>query len=267
MTPIDLEKYKAAWKNEQGFNEKTLSETEVQHFMQSASKHIATLFKKGLVFDIVFKLVLLVSFVVLAFLVRNQPSGIFVATFFILIIIAGIVWQFRVFKKIPNTNGSSQNLRGLLLNYLDFYNKSYISAIFVGALSSTLLFLGGSLFYLIFKYHEIPRFQIDDSIVLGIGLVLSFVLSAFAQIKQNNFHITQLEDILKDIDERKITEQSIKRYRNKKLRNIILIGIALIVGILLLLFFTFKPIRYDVLTSIVRTFSGFVKFHGIPWSI
>jgi len=267
MTNIDLEKYKTAWKNERSFDEKTLSEREVQRFMQSASKHIATLFKKGLVFDIVFKLVLLVSFVVLTFLVRNQPSGIFVVTFFILIIVAGIVWQLSVFKKIPNRNGSSQNLRGLLLNYLDFYNKSYIGAIFVGALSSTLLFLGGSLFYLIFKYHNIPHFQTDDYIVLGIGLVLSFGLSAFAQIKQNNFHINQLDEILKDLEEHKITEYSIKRYRNKRLRNIILIGIALIVGILLLLFLTFKPIHYDVLTSIARVFSGFVKFHGIPWSI
>jgi len=70
--------------------------------------------------------------------------------------------------------------------------------------------------------------------------VLSYGLSAFTQIKQNSFQIKQLESCLVEIEENTIAPSSIKKYKTKRIKNIVTIGIALIIGVILLLFLVFE---------------------------
>ena len=109
----------------------------------------------------------------------------------------------------------------------------------MSALSSTLFFLSGSLFYLHFKYEQIPAFELDDFIVLTIGIILSYGVSAFAQIKQNDYQIKQLESCLIEIEENTINASSIKKYITNRIKNIVTIGIALITGVIIFLYLIF----------------------------
>ena len=95
------------------------------------------------------------------------------------------------------------------------------------------------MFYLHFKYEQIPTFELDDFIVLSIGIILSFGVSAFAQIKQNDYQITQLESCLVEIDENTIDASSIKKYKTNRIKNIVTIGIALIIGVIIFLYLIF----------------------------
>lgn len=235
MKNVDLDKYQSAWKNEKSFHAENLSETDIRIFMKSASKMMRQ-FKWTLLFDIVLKSVLFLSFVILLFLFNNQPIALLNVSFFIFITAFGIVWQTKVYKRLLKISISNKQLKKILRSYINFYNGEYVKSLFVSALSSTLFFLSGSLFYLYFKYKQIPTFEFDDFIVLSIGIVLSYGVSAFAQIKQTNFQIKQLESCLIEIEENKLTASSIKTYRTKRLKNIVVVGIALILGVILFLY-------------------------------
>jgi hypothetical protein len=238
MENLDLNKYQLAWKNEISFQSEQLSEIEIHAFMKSASK-IGGQYKRSILFDIVFKSILLISFIALIFLPTNQSIAIFVHSFLIFITAFGIIWQTKIYKRVDEISVAKEHLKDVLRAYIDFYNGYYVESIFVSALSSTLFFLSGALFYLYFKYDRIPTFEIDDLIVLTIGIILSYGASAFAQIKQNNFQMKQLESCLVEIEEKTINEESIKKYRTKRIKNAVIIGIALIIGVILFLYLIF----------------------------
>ncbi|HKJ79739.1 MAG TPA: hypothetical protein VKA10_09390 [Prolixibacteraceae bacterium] len=242
MEILDLNKYKLAWKNEKSFQAEKLSEIEIHNFMKSASKIVGQ-YKRSLLFDMVFKGILLVSFLVLILLLKNNSIAFLTNSFFIFIATLGLIWQIKVYKRVDKMSVAKENLKDLLRAYIDFYNGQYIKSIFVSALSSTLFFLGGSLLYLYFKYDKIPIFELDDFVVLTIGIILSYGLSAFTQIKQNNYQIRQLESCLVEIEERTINELSLKKYRTNRIKNSVTIGIALIIGVILLMFLVFRLIN------------------------
>jgi hypothetical protein len=236
MKSIDIEKYKSAWQNVKSIDDRKLSENEISRFMNSSSKSFLKLFRRGLIFDIGFKTSLIFSIVFLFFLMPNQISILYVNLTMLLIASLGIVWQMKVLLKVPNNKIDSPSIIDNLRDNISFYYKYYINAIYVGALSTTLFFLIGSIYYFYFKYHEIPPFQPDDFIVMGIGIILSFGLSALAQLKQNKYSIYQLEKSLKEIEEKNFTEQSVKSYKSSRLKNIILISLFILAGLLLLIY-------------------------------
>jgi hypothetical protein len=238
MENLDLNKYQLAWKKEKSFQAEKLSEIEIQNFMKSASKIVGH-YKRSLLFDIGFKGILLISFLVLIFLLKNQSNAIITNSFIVFITTIGIIWQTKVYKRVDKICVTKEHLKDLLRAYIDFYNGEYVKSIFVSALSSTLFFLSGSLFYVYFKYRQIPSFELDDFIVLTIGIILSYGVSAFAQIKQNNYQIKQLEICLVEIEENTIDSSSIKKYQANRIKNIVTIGIALIIGVIIFLYLIF----------------------------
>ena len=238
MENLDLNKYQLAWKNEKSFQVEKLSEIEIQNFMKSASKIVGQ-YKRSIIFDIVFKSFLLISFIVLLFLLKNQSITTLTNSFFIFIAIFGIIWQTKVYKRVDKINVVNKHIKRSLRASIDFYNGQYVKSIFVSALSSTLFFLSGSLFYLYFKYGQIPSFELDDFIVLTIGIILSYGVSAFAQIKQNEHQIKALESCLVEIEENTLNASSIKKYQANRIKNIVTIGIALITGVIIFLYLIF----------------------------
>ena len=238
MEDLDLNKYQLAWKKEKSFQAEKLSEVEIRNFMKSASKIVGQ-YRRSLLFDIGFKGILLISFLVLIFLLKSQSIAILTNSFFVFIASIGIIWQTKVYKRVDKISVTKEHLKDLLRAYIDFYNGEYVKSIFVSALSSTLFFLSGSLFYLYFKYRQIPSFELDDFIVLTIGIILSYGVSAFAQIKQNDYQIKQLESCLVEIEENTISASSIKKYKTNRIKNIVTIGIALITGVIIFLYLIF----------------------------
>lgn len=238
MENLDLNKYQLAWKNEKSFQAEKLSEIEIHNFMKSASK-VSGQYRRSLLFDMVFKTILLVSFIVLIILLKNQSIAILANTFFIFIAAFGIIWQLKVCKRVDKISVTKEQLKDLLKAYIEFYNRHYVKSIFVSALSSTLFFLSGSTYYLHFKYKQIPTIELDDFIVLTIGIIVSYGVSAFAQIKQNEFQIKELESCLVEIEENTIDASSIKKYKTNRIKNIVTIGIALIIGVIIFLYLIF----------------------------
>lgn len=233
MEPVDIEKYRSAWKNERSFDEKKLSSNEIAAFLKASSKSIVAFFRKGLLFDIILKTALLVSLFILIFLMSNQ---ILFLLFLSIIGALSLMWQIVVLRKLSYSETKLPSVIDKLRDYIDFYYRYYVSSIYVGALSASLFFLIGSIYYFYFKYKDIPTFETDDFIVMSIGILLSYGLSAIVGLKYNTFIIKQLEKCVKEIEENTINKARIKMQYTTRKKIILILGIAIITGLIFLLF-------------------------------
>ena len=135
---------------------------------------------------------------------------------------------------------SESTIRTSLEQKIQFYHKRYIKSLYIGALSNSLIFISGSLYYFYFKYGEIRPMDLEDYLVSGIAIVIAFVFGAVVQIAQHNFQVKQLESCLREIDENTMTELTLKQQRMRKLGMFLIALTALIGGLLLLAYFVFR---------------------------
>jgi anaerobic C4-dicarboxylate transporter len=236
MKETDLKKYRTAWKSEQSFEKVPLSESDVQGFLKKKSKDINKLFRGSLIIDIVLKTVIGISFLILPFIFHWKLEMVVFSSFMICGTIIAIIFQLRMIEKIPGTDYSADNLRSILENKINFYNNTYFRSLYVSALSNSLFFMSGILYYFSFKYGEIRSLTAGDYLVLGIFLIAGFILGAYIQIKNHNFQIRQLESCLNEIDENMISELTIKKEKNRKLYIFLAALLAIICGLLVLAF-------------------------------
>jgi hypothetical protein len=234
METIDLDKYKASWKSEQSFENKPLSEADIQGFLKKRSGEISKLFRKGLIFDMVLKSVIGASFLVQILLFVETLKVIGMISFMLAGILAGILFQRSMLRKIPAFDYAKQSLREVLEGKIGFYKNDFVRSLYVGALSNPFLIISGMLYYFHFKYEGIRPLEWEDYIVFGLIIIISFVLGAFTQIKQHHFHIRQLEVCLKEIDEDTLTQLTLKKQRQRRRQLFFIYLLAIVCGLLVL---------------------------------
>jgi hypothetical protein len=240
MKSIDLDTMKKAWKNESSFEDKRLSEVDIERYLHRRSGNISRLFRKGLIFDIVLKGIVGMSLLGIAILFREVPGFVIVISFILLGIIWTIWFQGRMIGKIPEAEAPGESIRITLETRIRFYYQHYIKSLYVGALSNSLIILSGMLYYLYFKYGEIRPFTWDDYLVFSGAIIIGYALGAFAQIAQHNFQVKQLESCLEEIDEETFSVLTIQSQKNKNLRLILLALLAILCGLLVLAFLIFR---------------------------
>lgn len=237
---MDFDKFKAAWKSEQGFEKKSLSEADIHGFLKRRSKEIYKLFKKGLIFDIVFKSLIGASIIVISIMFFPSMKVVVASSLIMAGITLSILFQGSMLKKIPYADYAEENLRKVLESTISFYKNKYIRSLYVAALSNSLFIISGMLYYFYFKYGEVRPFETDDYLVFGLVIFISFVFGLYMQIKLHNFHIRQLEDCLIEIDENILNELTIKRQNNRRRQLFLIFLLAVIVGLLILAFILFQ---------------------------
>lgn len=240
MEDINLEKYKSAWKEGQGFPEEKLSRDQIAKFMHLTSKNISGLFKKSLLTDIVIKLLLSLLFVLLLVLFSNQNQILIINAVLIFFTLCCIVIQLSIYKQIPDVTNASGNVKSLLYSYIDFYSPKFILSLIINSLSAVLFIICGAFYYFYYKYETIRILQFGDYLVFGTIIVAGFLLSLFVQVKNFNFYIQQLERSLADIEQEVLSESKLRRYKNINKRNIIIYSVILIAGLVLLIMFLFN---------------------------
>lgn len=235
MNEINMDNYKKVWSKESNspFFNQHLSDDEIKKFIHQQSKDISSLFNKGIIFDLILKSIYVLAFICLAYLFK-QDQWIMAFNIFMAIISSYfILFQVKIKKQLPSIDTKIDDLNSLLQTKIDFFNKTYIKAIYIGALSGPLVFLSGMMFYFYFKYEEIRSFDIEDCIVLSFGIIISYVLGIFAQLKQHRFQIKQLEECLKELDNNSISNVSIRKQKNRRIRLFIIALLFIIAGLLL----------------------------------
>ncbi|NVJ87177.1 MAG: hypothetical protein HWE15_12775 [Algoriphagus sp.] len=239
MEPIDLEKYKEAWKKEAPFQKQKLSEKDITTFVRSSSKNIRAQFKSALILDLVLKALLILAGLYLFLIqLKSAKSGITISLIGILVV--GIFMQLQNLKKLVRLDFTSLGVVDSLKLTVEFYQKEYIKSIPIGATTGTMVFLIGSLFYLQSKYGEIPPFEWDDYLVFAIGIGLSFFISFFSQTYFNQFKIRQLQEALNDAGEIAVDELYIQNYRSGTRSYLMIFGMVLLLGLAIFLYLLLK---------------------------
>ena len=151
-----------------------------------------------------------------------------------------VSYQVSMFHKIPRSDYSTDNLRTILESKISYYTKKYFRSLYVSALSNSLFFISGILYYFHFKYGEIRSMGMQDYLVLGILVIVGFILGAFTQIRYHNFQIRQLEQCLTEIDENTFSELTVKKARNRRIYQLLMALLAIICGLLVLAYFLFS---------------------------
>lgn len=234
MTKISLETYRSAWKNESAFENRKLSEREIQQFLKSKSKKIENLFTTGIIMSLIYKFLLSVSFIAFIYVFRPSHAWLYTSLALVGVCILSIVYLLYVIKKIPNKIILDLDFKSILSRSIKFYHRVFKKAIFVSALSNPLFIIAGSLYYFYFKYGEVRPFALDDWLVFSIFIVISFAFGAVMQLAQYNFQIGQMEASLKEINEETITKLNLKLQKNKRIRVLIIFSLAVILGVLVL---------------------------------
>jgi hypothetical protein len=240
MNPPDLDAMKSAWKNEKSFDDRRLSEADIERFLHKGSKDTSQLFRKGLYFDILFKSVIGASLIGLMILYRENLVLILILGAIILLLLSAIRYQWLTIGRIPESRGSGPVIRETLENKISFYRTHYIKSLFVGALSNALLIVSGMLYYLYFKYGELRPFTWEDYLVLGSVILIGYFFGAYVQIAQHNFHVRQLESCLQEIDENIINTYTLRKQKNRKRLLILIFVLAIVCGLLLLAYLVFS---------------------------
>jgi len=232
----DFEKYRRAWNNELAFNRATVTQPQIRDFMSTQSKGLKNGYRNALIFDMVLKMALVFALTLLAFWLdadrMTNWTWVFVA-----LLGYGIYHQYRAYARIPPNGWVTESATTCLEGQLDYFHHYYHRAMLVSALSSALVFVTGSFYYYLFKYQKLPNFQVDDLLVLILGALLAYGVSAFAQIMQGDYQIKQLEEILEELTEGKDNRDVLSRFRQAKTRNILIISLLFMAGVGLLIFF------------------------------
>jgi hypothetical protein len=142
-----------------------------------------------------------------------------------------------MYRSTPSDLSSEPVIRRSLEKRIDFYHKKYVKSLYIGALSNSLIFVSGSLYYFYFKYGEIRPLDLTDYLVFGGATLIAFILGAAVNIYHMNFQVKQLESCLAEIDEDSISELTLKKQKNKRRRLFLIMLLALISGLLLLAYF------------------------------
>jgi hypothetical protein len=187
-------------------------------------------------FDIFLKSLLALSFFILAILFKSSANLIILNIILIVFITSLIFLQSRYYRKATLGEDPGVSIKDYLHKRITFFDKEYIKAIYLVALSSPMVFFSGVLFYFYFRYGIIRPLDMEDYSVFAIGLLLSFLISSVAQIKQYRFQLEQLQSCLENLDEQKISRITLNRQRNKRLLYILFWAGFIVVTLLVLLF-------------------------------
>ncbi|MFQ5753618.1 MAG: hypothetical protein ACE5HI_16635 [bacterium] len=219
ITLQQLQKYKKAWlgQSQTLIETNQLTEKQIMDFITRQSNSITTSYRRSLVFDMCFKAGLLVSFLLLAYLLRASSNLIVLNI--VLMIASGtmLVLQSKFYREIGVSENQESAIKEFLESKVATFYKKFTKAIYLAALSNPLFFLSGSMFYFYFKYGTVRPMDLEDYLVFSAGLAMSFLIAVFAQLKQYNFQVQQLETCLKDFDEGKMNRFAAKKRKNQRL--------------------------------------------------
>ncbi|MEE4218304.1 MAG: hypothetical protein V2I48_11895 [Xanthomonadales bacterium] len=237
MNDNNLERYRAAWRANEHFGNRALSADEIHQVLTRESNTITRQFRNGLLFDMVLKGVAAVALAGLLFLFRGNATVSLVNTVVLGFTLFLLSVQWKTLQDVPRPSLAAESLRAGLDTMIRFYRERFLRALYIAAVSASLVFYVGVLYYSWFKYGGIRALDIDDFVVFVSGLLLAFIINAAAQRWQAAFHVKELEFCLQEIDAESLSHQQLRKQRFRRTRLSLMWTVWAILGALVLAYF------------------------------
>jgi hypothetical protein len=237
MNEFDLEHYRTSWQAESTFGGNELDPEQIEAVLRRESKSTSRRFRMALWLDIGLKG--LASAALLGLLVLYRGNGgvsllhasVFAVTLFLLFL------QWKTLRSVPPEGLAAASLRDCMQAFVRFYRGDFLRALYVGAVSGSLVFYVGVFYYIWFRYGGLRPLDADDYVVFVTGLLLAFGINAAAQHWQAGFQVRELEACLAEIDADTLTEQSQRQRRFRRRKIVLLWLVSAVLGLLLLGYF------------------------------
>lgn len=234
MNDIDLERYKSAWKGASHFGQQALGADEINRILKRESKNITRQFRTGLLMDMVLKGIAAAALTGLLFLYRDSSAVSLMNAVVLGFTLFLVFVQWKTLRDVPGPALAAASLRTCLNKTIRFYRESFLRALYVAAVSGSLVFYIGVFYYSWFKYGGIRPLDIDDYVVFISGLLLAFAINAAAQRWQAAFHMKELEFCLQEIDAESLSLQKIKKQRFRRIKVSLMWAVSVLLGLLIL---------------------------------
>jgi hypothetical protein len=237
MNEFNFEKYRSAWKDEGSFGNRSLCRDEIDAVLNRESKDTSRQYRVGLVTDMVIKGVGAAALLGLLWLFRDNPAVSWLNTIVLAFTLFLVFVQWKTYLDIPPATLAGTDLRHCLQAFIRFYREQFVRSLYVAAVSGSLVFYIGILYYSWFRYGGIRPLDSEDYAVFITGLLLAFGINAVAQRWQFGFHVRELEACLREIDAETLSEQKLRKQRFRQLKVRLMWLVWAVLGILVLAYF------------------------------
>lgn len=237
---MDLDHLKQTWNSINKEQSPNYSMDEIDQFRKSRSKDFSKWIRSSIRTDFIFKTIIGLGFLATAFLFKNQNAILLLSIALALLCFLLIVLERPHFRKSIQIDQSPDALSLALEKKLQFLKAFYFKIQFLVGLTNPLLVTLGSFFYYFFKYQEFPKQDVQDLLVFGAILLISFLFTIPTTAGLYGFHLRSLQNSLANLENPDHWETEIVRYHKSKKILVIAFLALVIVGILTLLLILFR---------------------------
>ena len=209
----------------------------IERFTAGRSDSVAQKIRTMLQFDIVLKAIVGLMLAVDAILYVSTSLVLIICIIGIVILIALILFQFKVLKRFSEIADYGQSTKDKLSEMLTFLRSRFFTALLSIASSYIFVFISGSLLYFYAVYGQVRAHDGMDIIVFSVFIIIGIVLNFFVNFSQVKFQIKHLESCLSDLNDNVlfIVSQNIETQQKQDRTTKLLLGIVLIIGFVLLI--------------------------------
>jgi hypothetical protein len=236
-----FERFSKAWKKSglAGSTRKLYVEEDIKLFKMNKSKDFSRALSNSIVFDLVFKTIVIAGMLLLIWFYRTDL--ILVSTFVALIALSVflLIHENGIKQEFQKTDDYSRELSVTIQQKLSFYKNHFPSLRWMLALTNALLVWVGSLYYFYFKYGY---YRVEDFVDVLVNLVMvgiAFAISYYSMNFQYKFNMLELEENLADLDDEASAAIHIATQKRRKHRMIVRFAILAALGLLLFIYLFF----------------------------
>lgn len=222
---------KNIWKASQTEDGKSYSIEDIRSFRKQTSIQITRSTRLVILFDIGFKLLISIAFIIVMLLIHQQTSYQYIALLLLMVLVLLIgleVTFFRRLKSIKETDSVLDNLKSKIL----FHKTVYQQFLLTSSFSSPLFVVAG---FFIYEYVKYEQLQMGPDPVLYIFPLLAFFISYFAQRPVYKKQLQELYDSTKEIDDIAMETLRINVSKKEKQHQIIWFSVIALIGLCILL--------------------------------
>ena len=236
---MDLDELKKTWKQVNRDQSVHYSLDQIDTFRKSRSKDFSNWIRSSLRIDFILKSLTAISFAILVFLFNNQIQVQVICGILAILSTLLIFLEKPHFDKARKLDENPDTIQGSLINKLNYLKAYYFKIQFMVGLTNPLMVSAGACYFMYFKYSEIRPMDLEDILVFGAILIVSFLFTIPTTLGLYGFHLRNIQNSLANLENEDHWEKEIKRY--KRSRNILagvfitllLIGILALIVILL----------------------------------
>lgn len=242
METNGFEKYAKAWNKADlsAGSQMVYSEEQIKKIKMKTSKDFSRSINNSIVFDYVFKGILILGMILLAWFYKTNPA-VLIAIFSLIGLSALFIYmEINIKKGLRTIDDYSKEVSEVIKMKLSFYKQRITPLKLMMAYTNALFVWVGSMFYFYSKYGYYKMEDFGDLFVTILIVTLAFSISYFAFTWQVKTNVMELQESLSGLDEQQadVLHMQLERKRKQKMAMAIIAAIGIfLLSVLLIIYF------------------------------